>query len=463
MAYIFTATTGITLEKVIFAVVGHPNKGKSSIVSTLSQDDSINISGDSGTTKKATCYQVKTAHSDYELVDTPGFQRPTKVMAWLNQHAPTANLRAQAVSAFVADPQCQQQFPDEVELLTPLIKGAAILYVVDGSRPYGAEYEAEMEILRWTGRPSMALINPIESEQYVAEWERALTQYFKIVRVFNPMTADFTRQIELLQAFAHLNPNWAGTLNTITEDLQQQRITQKANSAMILSRLVEDLCFHRESQKVLNQQQAKIVQPTLEKKYKSWMQARENQAIRELFANYQHYQIKIDLSQLDFPPDLFDLDKWYAWGLTKQQLVSAAALAGAAAGVTLDIALAGHSLMLGAIGGGLAGFGSAWFGADRLAELKLHGLPLGGYEACFGPIKNRNFPYVVIGRFIHLSRQISERNHANRGQLSFAATDFQQNVISLEKSTQKALHQACDKLIKQQTVDDLQTILLPLL
>ena len=57
----------------------------------------------------------------------------------------------------------RSSFPDECELLRPIVEGAGILYVVDGSVPYGPEYEAEMEILRWTGRPSMAVINPIAS------------------------------------------------------------------------------------------------------------------------------------------------------------------------------------------------------------------------------------------------------------------------------------------------------------
>ncbi len=174
-------------SQVKFAVVGHPNKGKSSIVSTLSHDDSIAVSSRSGTTKHAMGVTVDTSYSKYELIDTPGFQRPLKVLAWLKQKATSAEKRAQAVADFVADAQCQCDFPDEVELLTPLVNSAAILYMVDGSRPYGGEYEAEMEILRWSGQPSMALINPIESSQYVEPWKNALEQYFKIVRVFNPM------------------------------------------------------------------------------------------------------------------------------------------------------------------------------------------------------------------------------------------------------------------------------------
>ena len=42
----------------VFAVVGHPNKGKSSIVATLSQNDAIAIALEPGTTRK----QIGRAH-----------------------------------------------------------------------------------------------------------------------------------------------------------------------------------------------------------------------------------------------------------------------------------------------------------------------------------------------------------------------------------------------------------------
>lgn len=450
-------------QRVKFAVVGHPNKGKSSIVSTLSHNDVIAISSRSGTTDKADNYKVETANAGYELIDTPGFQRPNKVLAWLNSTAPTAAQRSQRIAEFVRDPDCAVQFRDEVALLTPIIQGAAILYVVDGSRPYDTEYDAEMEILRWTGQPSMALINPIESEQFVANWQQALGQYFKTVRVFNPMTADFNKQLELLQVFAHLQPSWSRELNQVVEDLQQQRVQQKHNVALLLSRLLQDMCSYQQRQKVLSESQAKEIQPLLANAYKTHMIEREERAIKELLANYAHFNLGMSMDKLTLPPDLFDFEHWYMWGLDKKQLATASAVAGAAAGAALDLAVAGHSLMLGALGGGVAGFASAWLGADKLVELRLKGLPLGGYEACYGPVKNRNFPYVIIGRFMHIYQQISQRNHASREQLTIQATDFQERVNQLQSDEKKALHQACDRLIKQKTVDDLSSILLAIL
>lgn len=444
-----------------FAVVGHPNKGKSSIVSTLSHNDNVQISSRSGTTESAHHYTVETSRGQYDLIDTPGFQRPIKTLAWLNQHCSSASERAITVKRFVENAECQQQFKDEVALLEPIVNGAAILYVVDGSRPYGREYEAEMEILRWTGQPSMALINPIENSDCIQEWQSALAQYFKSVRVFNPMKADFEKHIELLQTFTHLNPNWASVLNRIIDDLKVKRSQQQHNSVVILARLVDDLCQYQYCQKVLTEAQAKHIEPVIARQYKDWMKQREEQAVEALLTNYAHFQTQISLQQFDLPPDLFDCDQWFAWGLNKKQLVSAAAMAGAVGGAAVDLAVAGHSFMLGAIGGGLIGAGSAWFGADKLVDTKIKGLPVGGYQACIGPIKNRNFPYVVIGRFIHLYRQIAQLNHANRQPLNFDANDFQAKIDSLESSAQKKLHKACEQLIKQKPIDDLEELLSP--
>lgn len=445
-----------------FAVVGHPNKGKSSIVSTLAHNDQIHISNRSGTTQKADIFSVKTTNGRYDLIDTPGFQRPIKTLAWLNNNCTSANERAATVARFVNNDECRQKFPDETSLLAPIVDGAAILYVVDGSRPYGAEYEAEMEILRWTGQPSMALINPIENSDYTDEWQKALAQYFKSVRLFNPMQADFAKHVELLQTFTHLNPQWASMLGTTINDLQNKRNQQLSNSIAILAVLIEDLCHYQVSQKVLTQQQAKTGQAILDKQYKTWMKKREDQAINELLRNYAHYNTHVSLDHFDLPPDLFDCDQWFAWGLDKKQLVIAATATGAISGAALDMAVAGSSFMVGSIGGGLLGAGSAWFGADKLVDLKIKGLPIGGYQATVGPIKNRNFPYVIIGRYLHLHRQISELNHANRTALSFKATDFQEKVASLEKSSKKELDTLCDRLIKQKASDNIEQILRPL-
>jgi hypothetical protein len=46
-----------------------------------------------------------------------------------------------------------------------------------------------------------------------------------------------------------------------------------------------------------------------------------------------------------------------------------------------------------------------------------------------------------------------------RGRLEIESGELHQQISALEKLSQKALHQACDQLVKQKTVDDLPQLL----
>ncbi len=439
----------------VFAVVGHPNKGKSSIVSTIAQNDDIAISPRSGTTRDTERYDISIGTAGYTLVDTPGFQRPSRALAWLQEHAPSADRRYDAVRQFIADPQCRQQFPEEVMLLEPIMEGAAILYVVDGSRPYGAEYEAEMEILRWTGQASMALINPIENEDHVQGWQQALGQYFKIVRVFNAMQADFEKVVAILEAFSHIREEWQSALADIVNEYRKQRATQLQGSAGLLEALLIRLCTYQVSQKVLSKSQAEGLQGILEHQYLNDMRQIERQHHNELKRLYRYHHLESTIDELPLEDNLFDTEQWIMWGLNRKQLTVAATLAGATTGAVVDAALAGSSFMLGAVGGGLLGAGSAWLGAERISSFRVQGLPLGGYEAHQGPIQNRNFPYVVLGRFLYLADSLRHRTHAHRDKLQISEGDLSVRIKQLGSEQQTGLHRALDRLCQQKTTQEL--------
>jgi GTPase Era involved in 16S rRNA processing len=446
-----------------FAVVGHPNKGKSSIVSAIAQNDNIAISPRSGTTRSTQHYEISIGAARYTLVDTPGFQRPARALAWLQEHAPSADRRRDAVMQFIADPQCRQAFAEEVMLLEPIMAGAAILYVVDGSRPYGAEYEAEMEILRWTGQASMALINPIENEDHVQDWQRALGQYFKIVRVFNAMQADFEKVVEILEAFSHIREEWQAALADIVSEYRRQRATQLQESAGLLEALLTQLCTHQVSQKVLSKSQADALQGMLERKYFDDMRRIEHRHHEALKSLYRYHHLESTIDELPLEGNLFDTEKWILWGLNRKQLTLAATIAGAATGAAVDVAVAGSSFMLGALGGGLLGAGTAWLGADSISSFRVQGLPLGGYEAHQGPTRNRNFPYVVLGRFLYLADALRHRTHAHRDNLQISEGDLSARIKQLSGKQQAGLHRALDRLRQQKPAEGLEQLLYALI
>ena len=132
-----------------FAVVGRVNKGKSSVVSTLIEDDSVRVDREPGTTRVCTRFPFRADDGRVlcHVVDTPGFEEAPRALTWLREREGTAADRPALVAKFVETFKDSGEFADECALLEPILGGAAILYVVDASLPYRPNYEAEMEIL----------------------------------------------------------------------------------------------------------------------------------------------------------------------------------------------------------------------------------------------------------------------------------------------------------------------------
>lgn len=93
-----------------FAVVGHPNKGKSSIVATLAADPEVRVAPTPGTTTRSREFPMSVdGRTLYTLIDTPGFQRARRVLAWMAERDTTADRRADVVRDFVDTPGHDRQ------------------------------------------------------------------------------------------------------------------------------------------------------------------------------------------------------------------------------------------------------------------------------------------------------------------------------------------------------------------
>lgn len=412
----------------VFAVVGHPNKGKSSIVATLAQDDSVQISLIPGTTVKCRHFPMKVdGEVQYILVDTPGFQRARQALAWMKARAATAAERATVVCQFVETYRHTGKFVDECELLEPLIKGAGILYVIDGSRPYGEEYEAEMEILRWTGQPSIALINMIGHDNYIEEWRAALGQYFKIVRVFNAVTAEFHKRLELLKAFGQLREEWQAPLSRAVSTLEEDRRVRRRRSALRIAEMLANMIVLTVTKRLSSANEAHTYEASLVQNYKTKLRHLEQKGRHTIEEVYDYHELKRREKEIEVPgEDLFSLDSWNIFGLKRRQLLAMGAASGTLLGSGFDLAVGGTSFFLGAAIGSMVGGASAWFFYNRISNIKKLGLPLGGTELRIGPAANINFPYVVLGRALYHHAVVIRWTHARR------------DILSLDEATETA-------------------------
>jgi len=449
-----------------FAVVGHPNKGKSSVVATLAQNDSIAIAMEPGTTRDSHRYPMKVDEVTlYELIDTPGFQRPRKVLAWLQGHSLSASDRPETVAAFVTQHRDDPRYHDECELLRPIVEGAGIIYVVDGSVPYNREHEAEMNILRWTGRPSLALINQIGPDDHSAAWEAALGQYFQIVRRFDAVRAPFEKHLDLLRSFGQLAPHWREPLDAALEYLQALKFGRDSQALERIADALIDMLGHQETARLSEFEDASPLLPKLQQRWQNWQREREQRlrvAVEDL---YQHRRLQRQEEALVTPEggDLFSERTRQLWGISKTQLAAAGFGAGAVGGAGIDALALGHSLGAGALIGGLLGAAGSYYYSDKLTKLKFGPLSGGFREAVYGPLRDPQFAYVVLGRALVHWYQVSQRNHAGRDVLvvigaqdHWLAQMERSHRNGLQKSLQALASRRFDPSKRQRLIEQLE-------
>ncbi len=428
-----------------FAVVGHPNKGKSSIVATLAQNDGIAIALEPGTTRHSDAYALRVdGETLYELIDTPGFQRPRQALAWMQAHSRSASDRPDAVRAFVIQHAGEARFHDECELLQPIIDGAGILYVVDGSVPYSSENEAEMEILRWTGRPSLALINHIGDDDCSAAWEAALGQYFRIVRHFDAVRAPFEEHLALLRGFGELAPGWREPLERAARHLREQRDRRERESVTLIAAALGDMLRHVETMTLREGTDRRAATQTLRERWRDWQRQREQRLRRDIQKLYRHHRLERREDELawDTDDDLFSERARHAWGVSRAYLAAVGFGAGALGGVGVDALAFGHTLGAGALIGGILGATGSVYYANRLDRFKLGPLSAGGQQARFGPVRDPQFGYVVLGRALEHAWHVARRNHAGRDPLALGESSdrWLQHLAKRERvALQKAL------------------------
>ena len=434
-----------------FAVVGHPNKGKSSIVSALALDDSVQISNTPGTTSKKRSFPLMVDGKIlYELFDTPGFQRARRVLAWLEKHDVSADKKHEVVQMFINEHKDDVRFNDEIELLEPIMDGAGIIYVVDGSKPYGEEYEAEMEVLRWTGQPSMALINHIDETDYSDEWKRALGQYFKMVRTFNPMETSMLHHISILESMAQLKEEWIKPVKASIKLFEQFQEQMLERSSMLLTRLVYDSVSAVEKLSFETEDATEEDETSVESNYKNRLRRLEVKVQKEIEKIWNHDNLEKEQNRLTFEGmDLFSEETASVFGLTRKELIVTGATSGAVTGAGIDLLFAGHTLFLGGIIGGLVGATGAYFGFNELSEVKVLGQTLGKRYLQMGPMENRNFPYILLGRAVYHTSRVASRSHARRG-----VADIEMDSTFKAKWLDEALQKELEKHHKKFRSDD---------
>lgn len=426
-----------------FVVVGRVNKGKSSIVATLAEEETIPISDEPGTTQESRAYSVEAEGQVlFTLIDTPGFQDAPAALEQIRRQRRDASVSDAAVKSFVDTYRNSPEFQEETRLLAPILDGGRVLYVVDGTVPYSADYEAEMEILRWTGRPRMALVNRIGAGNHVEEWKKALGQYFNLVRDFDANKAGFEDRIRLLESFRELDEESRTSLDRSIAILKAEQQRRRREASRIISGLLIAALTQREELKLEKHERAEDRLEDARNRLRNDLAGLERKAHGQLFSLYRFRKLQsTELPTTGLTEDLFAEQTWKVLGLTHGQLLATGAAVGAGLGLAIDAATVGHTFGLAALIGGALGFGSALVRSGQVlgSEWKVVQQLMGGVRIVrYGPLGTDKLPWILLDRALIYHKAVSTRAHSVQGQLAIGAQDAIVRDLSVGDRTKGA-------------------------
>jgi len=289
---------------------------------------------------------------------------------------------------------------DDRELLAPLERGAGIIYVVDGSRPVRNVDRTEMEILRLTGKPRMAVINcKDDSAEHLDSWKIEFRKNFNSNRLFNAHRATYAERILLLEALKSIDQDWQPILTRVLDVFEKDWRARNQQTTEIIVETIQK-CLTLSMKRSLDTTNEEVTRETLFKKYTERLEKIESDGHKRIRPLYKH-----NIFHYDLPPhsllhtELLDQKTWQILGLTRKQTVIAGGLGGAALGAGFDVAALGHGLGLFTAMGGVAGALGALLGGEKYSNrAKLLGVPLGGEHLTIGPAKSISFLMVLINR-----------------------------------------------------------------
>lgn len=420
-----------------FAIIGHPNEGKSSVLSTLAEDDSVRVSEIPGETRNCRTFPVVIdGVTVLRFIDTPGFQNPRRILAGLKKSAKTG---ISALKEFREKSHTIPELTDDCELLKPLLSGAAIIYVVDGSRPLRTVDKIEMEILRLSGQPRMAIINSkSEHSEYLQDWKEEFRKNFNISRQFDAHRATYLERISLLEALKAIDQDLEPQLDKITSAFKDDWKSRNEQVIQISFELLHTCLTHSTCQPFTKKDDQKKIENKLFDKYCGQISNKEKTAHQRIRGLFKHNIFNYNLPQNSIlHEDLFSKQTWQILGLTKKQVAIAGGISGGAIGASIDIAAAGLSFgIFTSIGTLLGSIGAFWGGKNvSTKQTTLLGIPVGGEECRVGPNSSQTFPFILLDRVLLFYSHVinwahGRRDYPNYDLSSTALIPTQQSITS---------------------------------
>ncbi|AWM79766.1 DUF3482 domain-containing protein [Gammaproteobacteria bacterium ESL0073] len=346
-------------KPLVIAVVGHTNVGKTSLLRTLIRDGYFGeVSHRASTTRHVEGAKLFIDNEPaLELYDTPGLEDAIGLLDYCDQLTGDERLDGpERIARFLKSNESSLRFEQEAKVLKRLLVSDIGLYVIDAREPVLAKYKDELEILIDCGKPLLPVLNFVSTNEHRGDdWRGALARLgIHALVQFDTVAPPEDGEKRLYENLALLLESARPMLLKLMvyqEQQAQERYEQGFNA-------IADLLIDIAAYNMLvasDQQSIKEAKQALQDK----VRAREQKCIETLLAIYQFRKDDAFADNLPLINGRFDGDLFNPETIKKFSLhIGKGAIAGAAAGVGVDLMFAGLTLGAAALLGAVTG--SVW-------------------------------------------------------------------------------------------------------
>jgi hypothetical protein len=321
---------------------------------------------------------------------------------------------------------------------------------------------AEMEILRLTGRPRMAILNSKENETgFLEQWQMEFRKHFNAIRIFNSVRATYAERIALLESLKAIDQSIEGALEVVIQAFSKDWAARNRKTADLVLTLLQEVLSYRRTATLAKGADEEELQAKMQATFNRFVRKREQATHTQIRRLFKHNIFSPELpADSILNQDLFAEKTWQFLGLTNTQLIMAGALSGAALAAGIDVAAGGASLgVFTALGGVLGAAATAVKGKDLLTGTKLLGIRLDHQQLRIGPVKSPQLMFILLDRFLLFYSLIINWAHGRR--------DYQEGLMpqssTMEKqgmtySWSRSEQQVCERLFLAATKKDEETL-----
>jgi hypothetical protein len=390
------------------AVVGHTNTGKTSLLRTLTRDTNFGkVSARPSATRHVEGARLLAdGEAVVELYDTPGLEDAIGLLDLMEDlPAPGERLDGPArIARFLDTPDALTRFEQEAKVLRQLLASDAGMVVIDVRDPVLAKYRDELSILAACGKPLLPVLNFVRTAgNHEYAWREALARAgLHSVISFDTVTPDLDGEQRLFEKLALMLDPFAPALQRLIQTRQRETDERLQSAAQLIAGMLIDVAAYRVT--VPHSDESALQEPMTQLREK--VRQHEVACVHGLLKLYRFRHDDVSLSNLPmldgrWEDDLFSAEALGAMGIRLSQGV----VAGAVAGISIDLIVGGLTLgaatVAGALAGGLWQLGNT-YGERVLGKLR-------GYRSL---TVDDNILRLLALRQLWLVHALQQRGHA---------------------------------------------------